>query len=53
MTRIPKTVPPKSRSVLPPAPTDETMAYYMPLPFGGRLREISALEQMFGYYTAD
>ena len=53
MNRIPKTVPPATRYVLPPVPADETMAYYMPLPFRGRLREISALEQMFGYYSAD
>lgn len=53
MTRIPKTIPAKSRSKAPPAPVDETMAYYMPLPFRGRLQDISALEQMYGYYSAD
>jgi hypothetical protein len=50
MTRIPKTLPPNTRSF---AQTDETMAYYMPLPFCGRLCEISALEQMYGYYFAE
>jgi hypothetical protein len=46
-------LPTKTRAVLPPAPADESLAYYTALPFRGRTREISALEQMYGYYSAE
>jgi hypothetical protein len=33
--------------------TEDTLDYYMRTPAKGPLREISALEQMYGYWSAD
>jgi hypothetical protein len=33
--------------------TEDALAYYAPTPGKGPLREISALDQMFGYWSAE
>ena len=33
--------------------TEDALAYYAPTPAKGPLREISALDQMFGYWSAE
>ncbi|MFZ0099790.1 MAG: hypothetical protein WAK98_14985 [Gemmobacter sp.] len=45
---------PSGQDVIPVASkTEDTLAYYMPTPAKGPLREISALEQMYGYWSAE
>ncbi len=51
MTRIPMSLPTKTRISAPPAPADDSLAYYTAPPFRGSTREISALEQLYGYYA--
>ena len=53
MTRIPKTLLPPMRAVLPPLHAQDSMACAVPSPLDDRLRDILALEQMYGYYWPD